>query len=70
MNKADVYVLTGFQVELVLKNPPASTGVIRDTGLILCLEEESVAIHSSILSWRITWPEKPGGLLSIGSQRV
>ena len=26
--------------------------------------------HSSILAWRIPWAEKPGGLQSIGSQRV
>ena len=26
--------------------------------------------HSSILSWRISWTEGPGGLLSMGSQRV
>ena len=28
------------------------------------------ATHSSILAWRITWTEEPGGLQSIGSQRV
>ena len=27
-------------------------------------------IHSSILAWRIPWTEKPGGLQSVGSQRV
>ena len=32
--------------------------------------EEGVATHSSILAWRISWAEEPGGLLSIGSQRV
>ena len=32
--------------------------------------EESVAIHSSILAWRIPWTEESGGLQSIGSQRV
>ena len=32
--------------------------------------EESLAIHSSILAWRIPWTEEPGGLQSIGSQRV
>ena len=32
--------------------------------------EESMARHSSILAWRIPWTEKPGGLGSIGSQRV
>jgi len=32
--------------------------------------EEGTAICSSILAWRIPWTEKPGGLLSTGSQRV
>ena len=32
--------------------------------------EEGMTIHSSILAWRIPWKEKPGGLQSMGSQRV
>ena len=32
--------------------------------------EKGIAIHSSILAWRILWTEKPGGLQSVGSQRV
>ena len=28
------------------------------------------SIHSSILAWRISWTEEPGGLYSMGSQRV
>ena len=32
--------------------------------------EEGIATHSSILAWRIPWTEEPGGLQSIGSQRV
>ena len=32
--------------------------------------EEGIAIHSSILAWRIPWREEPGGLQSIGLQRV
>ena len=32
--------------------------------------EKGKATHSSILTWRIPWTEKPGGLQSIGSQRV
>ena len=32
--------------------------------------EEGMATHSSILDWRIPWTEKPGGLQSMGSQRV
>ena len=29
-----------------------------------------MATHSSILTWRIPWREEPGGLQSMGSQRV
>ena len=32
--------------------------------------EEGMATHSSILAWRIPWTEEPGGLESMGSQRV
>ena len=32
--------------------------------------EKGKAIHSSILVWRIPWTEEPGGLQSMGSQRV
>ena len=32
--------------------------------------EEGMATHSSILAWRIPWREEPGGLQSMGSQRV
>ena len=32
--------------------------------------EKAMAPHSSILAWRIPWMEEPGGLQSLGSQRV
>ena len=32
--------------------------------------EKGIAIHSSILAWRIPCTEKPGGLQTMGSQRV
>ena len=32
--------------------------------------EKEMATHSSILAWRIPWMEEPGGLQSMGSQRV
>ena len=32
--------------------------------------EKGMAVHSSILAWRIPWTEEPGGLWSMGSQRV
>ena len=32
--------------------------------------EKGMATHSSMLAWRIAWTEEPGGLQSIGLQRV
>ena len=32
--------------------------------------EKRMATHSSILAWRISWTEEPGGLQSMGSQTV
>ena len=32
--------------------------------------EKTRATHSSILAWRIPWTEEPGGLQSMGSQRL
>ena len=32
--------------------------------------EKEMATHSSILAWRIPWTEQPGGLQSVGWQRV
>ena len=34
------------------------------------LLEKGMATHSSILAWRIPWSEEPGGLQSMGLQRV
>ena len=32
--------------------------------------EEGMATYSSVLAWRTPWTEEPGGLQSIGSERV
>ena len=32
--------------------------------------EEGMATYSSILAWRIPWTEEPGGLQSVGLQRI
>ena len=34
------------------------------------LLEKEMAAHSSTLAWKMPWTEKPGGLQSMGSQRV
>ena len=53
-----------------VKNPPA----VQETWVqFLGWEdplEEGMATHSSILAWRDLWAEEPGGLQSMGSQRV
>ena len=61
------------QVALVVKNPPANAGDLRDVGSIPGsgrAPKEGMATHSSILAWRIPWTEEPSGLQSRGSQRV
>ena len=61
------------QVALVVKNPLANAGDVIDVGLISGWGRcpgEGHATYSSILAWRIPWTEEPGGLWSIGSQRV
>ena len=37
---------------------------------VSCIVEKEMATHSSILAWGIPWTEEPGGLQSIGSQRI
>ena len=32
--------------------------------------EKGITTHSNILAWRIPWIEEPGGLQSMGCQRV
>ena len=34
------------------------------------LLEQEMSTHSSILTWKISWTEEPGGLQSMGSQKV
>ena len=54
------------QVVLVVKNPPANTGDIWVVVWSLGQEdslEESMATHSSILAWRISWAEEAGRIV-------
>ena len=45
-------------------------GAIAISGLVQYIYEEGMATHSSILAWRIPYTEEPGGLQSMGSQRI
>ena len=54
----------------MVKNLPAVQETwIRSLGQEDPLEKE-MATYSSILAWEIPWTEKPGGLQSMGLQRV
>ena len=58
---------------LVVKNPPANAGDIRDVSSIPELGRSpgvGMATHSSILAWRIPWTEEPDGLQTTGLHRV
>ena len=66
-------VYTGFPDDASGKNPLANTGDIRDSvpgwgrsrgG------EHGHPLQSSVLAWKIPRTEKPGGLQSIGLQRI
>ena len=53
----------GFQVALVVKNPPSSAGDRRDTGSVLGVRQSSGGGHGNpfrILAWRVPWIEDPG----------
>ena len=75
--------LRASQVALVVKNPPANAGDLRNAGSISGLGRFPGGGHGnplqysclenpmdSILAWRIPWTEEPGGLQSLGSHRV
>ena len=54
----------------MLKNLPAMQEIwVQSLGQDDPLEKE-MATHSSILAWRSLWAEEPGGLQSLGLQRV
>ena len=54
----------------MVKNPSAKQETwILSLGWEDLLEKE-MATHSSILAWEMPWTEEPGGLQSVGSQRV
>ena len=54
----------------MVKNLPAKQETwVRSLGQEDPLKKE-MATHSSILAWEIPWIEEPGGLQSMGSQRV
>ena len=55
---------------LMVKNPPAMQETqVQSLGQKDSLEKE-MATRPSVLAWRILWTAEPGGVQSMGSQRV
>ena len=50
----------------MVKNPVANAGDVGQEGAV----EKEMATHAHIPAWEIPWTEEPGGLQSMGSQRV
>ena len=69
-------ILGASLVAQMIKNLPAmwENSAMRETWVQSLGQEESLeeemATHSKVLVWRVPWTEEPGGLPSMGSQRV
>ena len=59
--------LSSLVAQLVKNRPAMQETQVRSLGWEDLLEKE-MAIHSSILAWKIPWTEEPGGLQSMGLQ--
>ena len=67
----DIYPPSSWSLvaQTVKRLPAVSETRVRSLGWEDPLEKE-VATHSSNLAWKVPWTEEPGGLQSMGSQRV
>ena len=57
----------------MVKKLPVNAGDIIDEGLVTGSRRspgKGDGTHSSILAWRVPWTEEPGGLQSIGLQKI
>ena len=67
--KSTFFWWTSLVAQMVNRLPTMQETRVQSLGRGDPLEKE-MATHSSILAWKISWTEEPGGLQSIGSQRV
>ena len=63
------YSWASLVAQLVMNQPAIRETWVQSLGRKDPLEKGKAA-HSSVLAWRIPWTEEPGGLQSMGSQRV
>ena len=64
-----VFLFSSLVAQMVKNLPAIRKTWVQPLGREDPLEKE-MATHSSILAWVIPWTEEPGGLQSMGSQRV
>jgi len=68
-SKHNIFNLNSLVAQMI-RNPSAMRETwVRSLGREDPLEE-GMATHSSVLAWRIPWTEEPGGLQSMGLQRI
>ena len=65
----NIYMWASLLAQRLKRLPGMRETQVRSLGWEDPLEKE-MATHSSTLAWRIPWREEPGGLQSMGSQRV
>ena len=63
------YIQASLVAQTVKNLPAVQETWVRSLGWEDPLEKE-METHSSILAWKISWTEEPGGLQSMGPQRV
>ena len=61
--------LASLVAQMVMCLPTMQETQVRSLGREVPLEK-AMALHSSILAWKIPWTEEPSRLQSMGSQRV
>ena len=68
-NSCTIYTGASLVAQAVKSLPPMQETWVRSLAQEDPLEE-GMTTHSSILAWGIPWTEEPGGLQSMGSQRI
>ena len=69
VNNLYIYIWTSLVAQTIRRLPTMRETRFQSLGGEDPLEME-MATHSSILAWKTLWTEEPGGLQSMGSQRV
>ena len=64
-----IYIQASLVIQIVKNLPAMQETQVRSLGQEDPLEK-GMAVHSSIPAWRIPWAEEPGGLQTMGLQRV